>query len=131
MGVVVGRRDRPLLTSAREHQQPDQGSCNESEVRCDNGRCISRMLKCVTYDHCGDGSELCSDDSNWWIWIFIGLVVLLLIVLIILLIVFCIKRKRRSATQGRLNLQRYLLVPRGGNKPHLVNLPGILLCEEL
>ncbi|XP_046583586.1 vitellogenin receptor-like [Haliotis rubra] len=58
--------------------------CNSDEFSCDNGRCIDQSLYCDSYDNCGDDSDDCYMDTNWWVWMVIGIVVFIIFCAIVI-----------------------------------------------
>ncbi|XP_046583579.1 abnormal cell migration protein 13-like [Haliotis rubra] len=70
--------------------------CNSDEFSCDNGRCIDQSLYCDSYDNCGDDSDDCYMDTNWWVWMVIGIVVFIIFCAIVITVICCCCCKRAS-----------------------------------
>ncbi|KAK6174684.1 hypothetical protein SNE40_017915 [Patella caerulea] len=59
------------------------GRCNSSEFKCDNGRCMNKVLLCDGVDNCGDESDICGLSQAGKA----GLV--LLCIAVVLFVIFC------------------------------------------
>ncbi|XP_041375418.1 low-density lipoprotein receptor-related protein 3-like [Gigantopelta aegis] len=78
--------------------------CEKYTFECDNGRCISAVLSCAKYDHCGDKSNSC----GLVMWIAVGVVVTILVIIGVCVGVCCCIRKRKQnqrMQQGGMQMQ--------------------------